>query len=89
MNSRLRQAPRDSLGAGPPASVESRRQVQAGTTGVLCVETFARTDLSMFRCAFTSSYGVNANHCASETSAKRSDCHSSRYCSVVVPVFSM
>src|SRR5271157_1702008 len=62
---------------------------QPGTTGVLRVETFARTDLSMFRCAFTSSYGVNANHCASETSAKWSDCHSSRYRSVVVPVFSM
>ena len=62
---------------------------QPGTTGVLCVETFARTDLSMFRCARTSSYGVNANHCASETSAKWSDCHSSRYRSVVVPVFSM
>src|SRR5271157_4928167 len=62
---------------------------QPGTTGVLCVGIFSRTDLSMFRCAFTSSYGVNANHCRSETSAKWSDCHSSRYRSVVVPVFSM
>src|SRR5271157_713050 len=62
---------------------------QPGTTGVLCVGIFSRTDLSMFRCAFTSSYGANANHCASETSAKWSDCHSSRYRNVVVPVFSM
>jgi hypothetical protein len=62
---------------------------QAGTTGVLRVGMFARTERSMCRCARTSSYGVNANNCRSETSATLSDFHSSRNCSFVVPVFSM
>ena len=79
----------DSPKSGRRSEFLPKALAQAGTTGVLCVGIFARTDLSMFRCAFTSSYGVNANHCRSETSAKWSDCHSSRYRSVVVPVFSM
>jgi exonuclease III len=69
---------------GPPAARD-----QPGTTGVLCVGIFARTDRSMFRLARTSSYGVNASHCRSETSANLSVFHSSRNCSFVVPVFSM
>ena len=42
---------------------------QAPTTGILRGGIFARTDPSMFRCARTSSWGVNANHCASGTSS--------------------
>src|SRR5215472_7994921 len=45
-------------------------RAQPPTTGVFCVETLANADLSIFRCALTNSYGVNANHCASDTSAK-------------------
>src|SRR5207245_10397394 len=42
---------------------------QPTTTRVFRAVTLDRTDLSILRCARTSSYGVNANHCASETSA--------------------
>ena len=62
---------------------------QAGTTGVLRVGTSARTDLSMRRCARTSSKGVNASHCRSDTSMNLSVFHTSRNCNFVVPVFSM
>jgi hypothetical protein len=58
---------------GPPAARD-----QPGTTGVLCEGIFARTDRSSFRWARTSSYGVNASHCRSETSANLSVLHSSR-----------
>lgn len=49
-----------------------------GTTGVLCVGMFARTDRSIFRWARTSSYGVNASHCRSETSENLGDFQTSR-----------
>jgi hypothetical protein len=62
---------------------------QPGTTGVLRVGMPARTDLSIFRCARTSSNGVNASHCRSDTSETRSARHNSRSRSVVLPVFSM
>ncbi len=74
----LRRSPR------PPAARD-----QPGTTGVLCVGIFARTDRSIFTLACTSSYGVNASNCRSETSENLSVFHSSRNCSFVVPVFSM
>src|SRR5260221_7010132 len=44
-------------------------QPQPPTIGVLAAGIFARTDSSTFRCARTSSCGVNFNHCASDTSA--------------------
>ena len=40
---------------------------QPPTTGIFRVEKLANTDLSIFRCALTNSYGVNRNHCASDT----------------------
>ncbi len=62
---------------------------QDGTTGVLRAGTSARTDLSMPRCARTSSKGVNASHCRSDTSMNLLVFHTSRNCSFVAPVFSM
>jgi hypothetical protein len=75
--------------AGRPRRTRPNRGRHAGTTGVLRVGMFARTDRSMCRCACTKSNGVNANNCRSETSANLSVFHSSRNCSFVVPVFSM
>jgi len=50
------------------------------------VQTPANTDLSIFRCTLTNSYTVSANHWASDPSAKRSDCHNSRYFNRMTPV---